>query len=75
MHVTSKGQITIPQEIREKLGLRPYTEVEFTLQPKGVLLCRSPKPSYRAEKIIKRLRGSGTVKMTTDEIMKLTRGE
>ena len=29
MRITSKGQVTIPQEIREKAGLLPNTEVEF----------------------------------------------
>ncbi|MGB7951920.1 MAG: AbrB/MazE/SpoVT family DNA-binding domain-containing protein [Candidatus Binatia bacterium] len=32
MKITSKGQVTIPLEIRQKLGLLPNTEVEFTLQ-------------------------------------------
>jgi AbrB family looped-hinge helix DNA binding protein len=75
MHITSKGQVTIPLEIRKKLGLLPDTEVEFRLQPKGVLLRRSSKPSRRAERVVKRLRGSASIKMSTDEIMRLTRGE
>ena len=29
MRITSKGQVTIPQHIREELGLHPNTEVEF----------------------------------------------
>ena len=29
MRITSKGQVTIPQEIRQRLGLLPETEVEF----------------------------------------------
>lgn len=32
MRITSKGQVTIPLEIRQKLGLLPNTEVEFRLQ-------------------------------------------
>jgi AbrB family looped-hinge helix DNA binding protein len=31
MQITSKGQVTIPQEIRNRLGLLPNTEVEFEL--------------------------------------------
>ena len=31
MRVSTKGQVTIPQEIRNRLGLLPYTEVEFEL--------------------------------------------
>ena len=29
MRITTKGQVTIPQAIRERLGLLPYSEVEF----------------------------------------------
>jgi AbrB family looped-hinge helix DNA binding protein len=29
MRITSKGQVTIPQEIRHRLGLLPETEVAF----------------------------------------------
>jgi AbrB family looped-hinge helix DNA binding protein len=29
MRITTKGQVTIPQHIREKLGIPPATEVEF----------------------------------------------
>ena len=32
MQITSKGQVTIPQDIREKLGLLPDTAVEFDTQ-------------------------------------------
>ena len=31
MRMTSKGQVTIPAEIREKAGLLPHTEVDFEL--------------------------------------------
>jgi len=29
MRITSKGQVTIPKDIRERAGLLPNTEVEF----------------------------------------------
>ena len=32
MRITSKGQVTIPQSIRERLGLLPHTEVEFSVE-------------------------------------------
>jgi len=31
VRITSKGQVTIPQEIRTRLGLLPHTRVEFEL--------------------------------------------
>ncbi len=75
MRVTSKGQVTIPVEIREKAGLLPHTEVEFQLDAKGVRIRRvkSPRREGRGAAAVERLRGRATVKMSTDEIMALTR--
>ena len=36
--ISSKGQVTVPVEVRDKLGLSPGTEVEFELRRNGVLL-------------------------------------
>ena len=72
MQVTSKGQVTIPKPIREKLGIRPKTDVEFVEDGKRVYIRKSRKARpNRFEK----LRGVATVRMTTDEILALTRGE
>ena len=77
MRITSKGQVTIPVEIREKAGLLPGTEVDFELAGDSVRIVRAkaPKGETRGQEIVRRLRGSATVKMSTDEIMALTRGE
>ena len=71
MRVTSKGQVTIPQAIREKLGLTPYSEVDFVVEENKVLLV---KKESNEDSPFKRLRGVATVKLSTDEIMALTRG-
>lgn len=75
MRVTTKGQVTIPVEIREKAGLLPHTEVEFELDAKGVHIrrARAPRREGRGASAVGRLRGRATVRMTTDEIMALTR--
>ena len=75
MRITSKGQVTIPQEIREKLGLLPNTEVEFVVQGRSVRIskARAPRGSGRGADVVRRLRGSATISMTTDEILALTR--
>ena len=75
MRITSKGQVTIPVEIREKAGLLPGTEVEFELDAKGVRMRRAkaPKRGGRGAAAVARLRGRATVRMSTDEIMALTR--
>lgn len=40
MRITSKGQVTIPFEIREQAGLLPHTEVDFTFDGDSVRLVR-----------------------------------
>jgi AbrB family looped-hinge helix DNA binding protein len=75
MRITSKGQVTIPLEIREKLGLLPNTEVEFTLDKDGVRLTKARRPGThsRVREHISRIRGTLKTGMSTDEIMKLLR--
>lgn len=77
MRITTKGQVTIPVEIREKAGLLPHTEVDFELDGEGVRIvkARAPRGETRGQEIVRRLRGSATVKMSAEEIMALTRGE
>ncbi len=75
MRITSKGQVTIPAEIREKAGLLPNTEVAFEFDGKTVSIRRIPsaKKEGRGAALIRGLRGSATIALSTDEIMKLTR--
>ena len=75
MRVTSKGQVTIPQAFRERLGLLPETEVEFELAGKAVLLRKAKAQSARGRRLVARMRGAASSRMTTDEILALTRGE
>ncbi|MDF1592692.1 MAG: AbrB/MazE/SpoVT family DNA-binding domain-containing protein [Desulfobacterales bacterium] len=74
MRVTTKGQVTIPQHIREKLGITPTTEVDFVEEDDRVFLVKQKGRKPAALKFAK-LRGAATVKMTTDEIMALTRSD
>jgi AbrB family looped-hinge helix DNA binding protein len=75
MRVTSKGQVTIPIHIRERFGLLPDTEVDFVEDDDTVRIVRAKPPGdNRGRRIVERLRGRGTVKLSTDEIMALTRG-
>lgn len=75
MRITSKGQVTIPIEIRTQAGLLPNTEVTFEFRNGEVLLKKSPSQATRGQKLVERMRGKATIRMTTDEIMALTRGE
>jgi AbrB family looped-hinge helix DNA binding protein len=78
MRITSKGQVTIPAEIREKAGLLPHTEVEFKFDGEAVLIVRAKpanKKASRGGRLVAHLRGRGDSGMSTDAIMALTRGE
>lgn len=72
--LTSKGQVTVPKNVRDFLGIGPGSKVTFELTPGGDVVLR-PLASRRPRRSpFARLRGSATVKMRTDEIMRLTRG-
>jgi len=78
MRITSKGQVTIPQAVREQAGLLPQTEVEFVVERDGVRIVKAHQARHpsRGTRAVERLRrGAGHVSMSTDEIMALTRGE
>jgi AbrB family looped-hinge helix DNA binding protein len=77
--VTSKGQVTIPKSVRDLLGIVPGTAVDFDLTPDGQVVLRKTsqgRPRVRSPRSrFAPLRGVATVKMTTDEILALTRGD
>lgn len=75
MRITSKGQVTIPQEVRERLGLLPHTKVEFEIAKDGVLLKKARGTRPRGRAVVEHLRGRGDVQLSTDEILAHTRGD
>lgn len=46
--LTSKGQTTIPREVRERLGLTPGDVLKFTVLPDGAVIMRHAKPGAGA---------------------------
>jgi antitoxin PrlF len=71
--VTSKGQVTIPKQVRDRLGINPGSKVDFEVADDGRAFLRrvgrrAVKPSR-----FERMRGTATSGLTTDEIMALTR--
>jgi AbrB family looped-hinge helix DNA binding protein len=74
MRITSKGQVTIPVELRERFGLLPDTEVEWEAAGNAVRLRKARAGAGRGARLVQRLRGRGDVPMTTDQILALTRG-
>jgi AbrB family looped-hinge helix DNA binding protein len=76
MRINSKGQVTIPAEIRERAGLFPHTEVDFELEGRAVrIVPRKRSKTGRGARIVAHLRKSAGIAMTTDAIMALTRGK
>lgn len=75
MRITSKGQITIPQQVRRELGLAPGDEVDVVVDDGAARIVPLPAGTSRGQRLVERLRGSGDVDlgMTTDELMALLR--
>ena len=75
MRVTSKGQVTIPQKVREEIGIRPSeTEVEFVREDDGRWFLNKLQSLDTKQSRFRNAHKAGKVTMTTDEIMSLTRG-
>ena len=70
MRISDRGQVTIPQELREKYGLLANTEVEFVPDGNGLRLV--PSPASRVAQV-ERLYGSKKFNRSTDELMTLLR--
>ena len=78
MRVTSKGQVTIPIELREKFGIMPETEVEFGYRGDQITIRKAKLKKgkmTRGDRIVARATGKGTINrhLTTDQIMEITR--
>ena len=78
MQITSKGQVTIPQDVRNRLGLLPHTEVEFEVAGDHARIRKARRTaggSVRGQNALKALRGTADARMSTNEIMALTRDD
>jgi AbrB family looped-hinge helix DNA binding protein len=73
MRVTTKGQVTIPRNVREVLGIVPESDVEFQEDNGRFYIVKSSKGKETAK--FTKLRGIASAKMSTDEIISLTRAK
>lgn len=74
--VTIKGQVTIPKDVRSLAGIEPGDEVEFAVDEKGRIALRHADREKRLKLALERIRRDPPIKgVTTEEIMRLTRGE
>lgn len=75
-NITSKGQVTVPKPVRDYLGLKPGSAVTFERLTSGEVALRPVKRLAKGKRsAFEKLRGRATVKMSTETIMALTRGE
>lgn len=72
--VTSKGQVTIPKPVRDRLGIEPGNSVDFELAADGRVLLFKVEGGGRPSRF-EGLRGRAGAGLSTEEIMALTRGE
>ncbi len=71
MKLTVKGQVTIPKHIRDRLGITAHSEIEFIEEDGRIYIVR--KKSGKSTQKFRQFRGVAKIRMTTEEIMKLTR--
>lgn len=75
IRVTEKGQVTIPKELRDELGIGAGSEVGFERLDDAIVIRKVSDGHGRGARLVDQLRGRGDVAMSTDEIMALTRGD
>jgi AbrB family looped-hinge helix DNA binding protein len=75
MRITSKGQVTIPQRIRNRYGLKPGTTVEFVTERGLVQLRARKRVKNPVDDWLQHATGAAKGKATTAQLMRLTRGD
>jgi len=71
--MTSKGQVTIPKRMRDHLGLKPGSEVEFAFGRDDDIVLKTKERHEKSR--FAAIRGSADFGMTTDQIMRFLRGD
>jgi AbrB family looped-hinge helix DNA binding protein len=73
--VTRKGQVTVPKQIRDALGINPGTQVAFEVNKDGEVVLRKARQTKVKSDRFEAARGRADVKYRTDDLMALLRGE
>lgn len=72
--MTAKGQVTIPQEFRERYALGPGAEVEVVAVEEGALV-RAVQPRGKGAQLVARLRDRADGGLSAEAVLRLTRGD
>jgi len=75
MRLNSKGQVTIPAELRQKHGFTEGDEVDIVEDGNTLRIVHRDAGETRGQRLVSRMRGAATTKQSTDELMDLLRGE
>ncbi len=74
--VTTKGQVTIPKQVRDAMNIRPGNKVVFVLNKDGYHVLRKCGPAgKRRPDRFDAVLGTADIKWSTDELMALLRGD
>lgn len=77
MKINARGQISIPSELRKKLGLKPGMEIEMEIVAQGLLIHKKNQQDQqdKVRSLIERMSGQGDIDLSTNQILQMTRGE
>ena len=75
VRVTTKGQVTIPKEIRDALGIEAGDEVEFEETESGYTIRKREPTTADGDDPFEKYRGSAESEETMPERMRRIRGE
>jgi AbrB family looped-hinge helix DNA binding protein len=75
MRLNSKGQVTIPAELRERYGLHEGDEVDVVEDGNVLRIVQVEAGPTRGQRLVRRMRGRASSSMSTDQLMELLRAD
>jgi AbrB family looped-hinge helix DNA binding protein len=75
VRLNSKGQVTIPADLRRKHHLHEGDEVEVVEDGAVLRIVRVEHSETRGQRLVREMSGRATTGLSTDELMELLRGE
>jgi AbrB family looped-hinge helix DNA binding protein len=75
VRLNSKGQVTIPAELRHRFGFAEGDEVEVVADGATLRIVHATPAQSRGERIVARMSGRSDSPQTTDELMALLRDD
>lgn len=75
MRLNSKGQVTIPADLRHRHGFAEGDEVDVVEDGTTLRIVHRGAGETRGARVVHRMRGRARSGMSTDELMELLRGE